>query len=156
MINLSVICSGTAAEKCHVRSCDSSSESPQQYDRSINSGPSVMPIVPVSMRQPEVPALSIEETGTTPHAATLVNPICAKRFHRHYIGQPALLRTLPYWLIVSERFRGHYSDFTDRHSTTVVSCCVLEISMCCSSSGTSHIRCTDQTDQVDQADDDLL
>ena len=34
-------------------------------------------------------------TGTviavyTPHTATLVNPICAKRFHRHYGGQSAL------------------------------------------------------------------
>ena len=29
-------------------------------------------------------------TGTTPHTATLVNPICAERFHRHYSGQPAL------------------------------------------------------------------
>ena len=32
-------------------------------------------------------------TGTTPHAATLANPTCAVRFHRHYeySGQPALL-----------------------------------------------------------------
>jgi len=34
----------------------------------------------------------------TPHTATLVNPICAKRFigtiagNRHYSGQPALYR----------------------------------------------------------------
>ena len=26
----------------------------------------------------------IAATGTTPHTASLVNPICAKRFHRHY------------------------------------------------------------------------
>ena len=30
-------------------------------------------------------------TGTSPHTATLVSPIFAKRFHRHYCGQPALL-----------------------------------------------------------------
>ena len=27
-------------------------------------------------------------TGATPHTATLDNTICAKRFHRHYSGQP--------------------------------------------------------------------
>ena len=26
-------------------------------------------------------------TGTTPHIATLVDPICAKRFHRHYYSE---------------------------------------------------------------------
>ena len=30
-------------------------------------------------------------TDTIPHTATLVNPTCAKRLHRHYSGQPALL-----------------------------------------------------------------
>ena len=34
---------------------------------------------------------TITTTRTIPHTATLVNPIYAKRFHRHYRGQPALL-----------------------------------------------------------------
>ena len=38
------------------------------------------------MRQATIPALYIAATGTTPHTATLVNPICAyERFHRHYV-----------------------------------------------------------------------
>ena len=34
---------------------------------------------------------TIAAAGTTPHTATLVHPICAELFHRHYSGQPALL-----------------------------------------------------------------
>ena len=30
-------------------------------------------------------------TGTTPHTATRVNPICAKRYHSDYSRRPALL-----------------------------------------------------------------
>ena len=37
---------------------------------------------------------TIATTGTTPHTATLVNPICATQFHRHYVSwQPALYPT---------------------------------------------------------------
>ena len=32
---------------------------------------------------------TVVATAATPHTATLVNPICAKRFHKHYSGQPA-------------------------------------------------------------------
>ena len=35
---------------------------------------------------------AIAATGTPPHPVTLVNPICAKQFHRHYSEQPALQR----------------------------------------------------------------
>lgn len=42
------------------------------------------------MRQPTISA-PIAATGTTPYAATLVDPMCAKRSHRDYSGQPALL-----------------------------------------------------------------
>lgn len=36
--------------------------------------------------------LTLAPTGPNPRAATLVNPICAKRFHRHCSGKPALQR----------------------------------------------------------------
>ena len=44
-----------------------------------------------------VPANGTIATGTTPHAAALLNTVCAKRRHMHYSGQPgatqpALLR----------------------------------------------------------------
>ena len=45
------------------------------------------------MRQPTIGALFVAPaTGIiyTPHADTLVNPICAERFHRQYTDQAAL------------------------------------------------------------------
>lgn len=33
---------------------------------------------------------TVAATGSIPHTATLVIPICATRFQRYYIGQPAL------------------------------------------------------------------
>ena len=40
--------------------------------------------VPVCMRPATIPAPYVAASGTTPHTAALVSPICAKRFHRHY------------------------------------------------------------------------
>ncbi|CAN0369355.1 unnamed protein product [Laminaria digitata] len=49
----------------------------------------VVPLPVCGMRQPTIPALRRQPAllRTPPR---LVNPICAKRFHRHYSRQPAL------------------------------------------------------------------
>ena len=53
-------------------------------------------IVPVCMRQATTPARYIAAAGNTPHTATLVEPICAERFHRHYNMPTA---GVPRWLV---------------------------------------------------------
>ncbi|CAN0487969.1 unnamed protein product [Laminaria digitata] len=60
------------------------------------------------MCQPKIPAL-YNRRYDTPHPAALVNPICAKRFHRHYRRQPALL---------DRHYRGTTTAVLNRHYST--------------------------------------